>query len=163
MRFFFEGEFFYPYYVVRLNEDNLSQFLEIRNSVRHLLHDSRQFAQEDAISWLRTTKNEYFVFYLEDDVIGYLRATYVSHIECMLGVDVAPRYQGLGHGKAIWKLCLSFLASHSTFESVQLRVLSTNSIALSLYQRLGFRVLTDNGRDIVMTLFLSDYQSDILP
>jgi RimJ/RimL family protein N-acetyltransferase len=133
---------YYPnlgYSLTPLTERRLPDFLRIRNSVREHLHDKREFSLEEAREWLPTATTSYHLVETANGVIGYIREKRLSHDELQLGVDIAPEFQGMGHGKKIWQSLICYLFSETKLQRISLRVLESNLRAHQLYASLGFQ------------------------
>ena len=55
-----------------------------------------------------------------------------------IGVDIHPDYRGKGYGKATYQLLLKYCFNYLNLNRVWLSVLETNTIAISLYKKVGF-------------------------
>jgi diamine N-acetyltransferase len=74
--------------------------------------------------------------------MGYARITEIDHINksMMVGADLQKKYRGLGFGRCVYKLILELGFKQWGMNRLYLLVLESNSRALSLYEKLGFKV-----------------------
>jgi RimJ/RimL family protein N-acetyltransferase len=120
--------------------------LEFINNVRNqyaneYLHDSRTFDITGTKNWFLTTKPDYWMLLNEDNVIGYFRLSNYSSINknIYIGADIAPEYVGKGFAKPSYILFMDFLFKTYNLHKINLEVLSTNTRAINLYTKLGFK------------------------
>lgn len=115
------------------------------NSVRNrysktYLHDSRTFTDEEALTWYKKSKPEFYIIeYLNKD-IGYFRTSSYSkenrHI--CIGCDISPEFTNRGLGYISYRAFIGFIFKKYDLNKVYLEVLSTNERAIYLYEKLGF-------------------------
>lgn len=84
---------------------------------------------------------------------GYIRNEYDC---CLLSGGLSSDSRGKGYGSILF----SFLVENSKKfnKPIKLEVLKSNIVAFSIYNKLGFRVIADNGKIITMEYF---YDSSI--
>lgn len=140
----------------KLRHEDLAFFIEVRNSVRFNLHDSREFSLADATEWFKRTEVMYWVIYQDSVKVGYFRLSKSSELSWQIGADIHPCYQGRGIASAAYPIFIKEIVKQidppPTF--LDLRVLTHNGKALSLYKKLGFKVLNQTTTDIYMRLEL---------
>lgn len=90
-----------------------------------------------------------------DRIVGYAywRQQIFNPKIPLLSIAVADNYQGIGLGKALMQLLIEG-AKVRGMEGIELHVFKHNQKAITLYQKLGFKIVgdTDNGRQWVMVL-----------
>lgn len=85
----------------------------------------------------------------EDSIIGLLFFEALSKIKAShtgeFGINVHPEYQGMGIGQALIGYLLQWARQHEKIEKVWLQVFATNTPAINLYKKMGFK---EEGRHI---------------
>lgn len=141
----------------KLNEEDLTFFLEVRNLVRDKLHDSREFTLEAAKEWLPKTPVQYWLISLDMSRVGYFRLRRIDDSLWQIGADIHPMYQRKGIATNAYPLFISQIVrkQNPPPSTLELRVLKNNSIAFSLYVKLGFIIEEETDIDFRMKLNLS--------
>jgi RimJ/RimL family protein N-acetyltransferase len=75
------------------------------------------------------------------------------------GLSVHPRFQGIGIGRTLIELLLSWAKQNIKIEKVYLTVLNTNHQAIQLYKNLGF---VEEGRQVKGVKQLNGEYADII-
>ena len=140
----------------KLRQEDLPFFIEVRNSVRFNLHDSREFSLADATEWFERTEVKYWVIFQGAIKVGYFRLSKLSDLSWQIGADIHPIHQGKGIASAAYPIFIEEIVKLIDPQPVflDLRVLIHNRKALSLYKKLGFKVLNQTTTDICMRLEL---------
>jgi [ribosomal protein S18]-alanine N-acetyltransferase len=73
-----------------------------------------------------------------DTVMGYIIVRYHKTVAHVLNFCIAQSFQLKGYGRKLLETVLSSLPEHQQIQSVVLEVRPTNTIALHLYESLGF-------------------------
>ena len=138
----------------RLTFDTLSLFLDIRNQVRNSLHDSREFGIEECQKWFRSKEQSYWLIYLDGVIIGYFRFSVDSEDPGIgiIGMDLDPKVHGRGLAKRLYYLFCDDVIISSGVEILTLRVLKSNTVALSLYKSMGMIITEESNRDYFMSI-----------
>jgi RimJ/RimL family protein N-acetyltransferase len=148
--------------------------LEFVNSVRNMyaaefLHDSRTFTLNETEEWYKKTNPDYLIIYYYDIRIGYVRLSNYSeqNKNIMVGVDIAPEHRGRGFGKLTYEKLIPYLFEKYSLHKISLEVLSTNTVAINLYNKVGFKYegtkreeVYKNGNwidSIIMSILKSEY------
>ena len=141
----------------RLIEEDLPFFLEVRNQIRDKLHDSREFTLEEAKEWLPVTPVQYWVISMDLLEVGYFRLTKLNDSLWQIGADIHPDFQRKGIATKAYPIFISKIVRNQNPppSSLELRVLKSNSIALSLYMKLGFAIAEETEIDFRMKLNLT--------
>jgi len=87
-------------------------------------------------------KRRYYVFYSDEiDFIGIVRTDEIDFLNrsIRIGGDILPEYQGHGYGKKMFKLLEEHCFNYLNMQRIWLLVLESNTIARSLYQKMGFK------------------------
>ena len=141
-------------YEFRLLEKNeLQWFVDLRNSVRMNLHDSRIFTKEDALTWYENNQKNYWVIYYKLEKIGYFRLVKCDCGIYKIGADISPVYQGKGFGYQSYINFAKDILLPMNITYISLRVKRENKIAIRLYTKLGFQVqnfVNPHSEDIAM-------------
>ena len=120
--------------------------LQFVSSVRHhpetlrFLHDQRTFSLEETVSWFRNTRPWWLMIEDAGQPVGYVRTSDydVRDRSVKIGADIHPAFRRRGFATAAYELMLQRLMLEG-WNRVWLEVLASNSVALTLYQRLGFQ------------------------
>ena len=108
--------------------------------------DEFTFTDEQEIAWLQQMKEKpgslVIVAELEGEIVGMLDFTSghrkrIAHTGDF-GMSVGKAYREDGIGRAMLESLIAWVSAHPTLEKINLKVHSTNSRAISLYQKLGF-------------------------
>ena len=149
----------------QLDPMHLRSTHEIRNhhSVIKFFINSKSCSFEDHICWfnryIEDNDQIMWVILLDDQVVGQfgLYNYQIENRSVEFGrLCIHPDFQNMGIAKNTIRSLLNSLESIKGVESVRLEVLVENSIALGLYQSLGFEIndsLTDN-RTLKLSLIL---------
>lgn len=133
--------------------------MRIRNKIRENLHDSRFFTLEDAKKWYASTEVVYLGIFSKQKMLGYLRLRRVNQSTLEIGLDLDPKFQGQGIGTEVYNFMIKWLALNSPISNLTLRVLRKNSIAIHLYTKLGFKVVSKTDKDLEMKLKIKSFWS----
>jgi len=126
----------------KITIDDLVFLNEVRNLYSEdYLHDSRRFTIDETINWYKKTNPDYYIILLNNIKIGYFRLSNysVENKNIYVGADIAPEYKGLGLGKKSYNKFIPFLFNEYNLNKISLEVLSTNHVAISLYEKIGFK------------------------
>jgi len=94
--------------------------------------------------YIMDTKSIYFVVKMENKVVGgcgLAALTNGSDIAELRKLFLLPETRGLGIGQALAEQCLNFAKQHD-YQQCYLDTLSSMTAAIKLYQKLGFKHLT---------------------
>lgn len=126
----------------KINKNDLEFINKVRNEYAdEYLHDSRKFTLSQTLDWFNKTKPDFYIIELDDEKIGYFRLSNYSaeNKNIYIGADISPNYKGCGYGKASYKKFIPFLFKEYDLNKISLEVLATNTVAISLYEKLGFK------------------------
>lgn len=126
----------------KIHKNDLKFVNTVRNEyASEYLHDSRTFSLDDTISWFETYKPDFYIIELNEQPIGYFRLSNhsVQNKNIYIGADISIEYKGRGYGKAAYMLFIPYLFKEYDLNKISLEVLATNTIAISLYKKLGFK------------------------
>lgn len=128
------------------NENDIDDICKLRwlDSTRFQLRDARQYSRECCRRWINGMggSSERLSVFLKQKFIGLIRLDNIDDINnnCCVGLDLVENERGKGLAKQIYKKILDELFFQRGMECIWLEVLETNTIAISLYKKLGFRV-----------------------
>ena len=96
-------------------------------------------------AWLQNinqdNSKEYFIFTsLENKNIGLIRITDIDYInkKSCVGMDIDEKYRGQKLSYIAYELVFDYLFNYKNMNRLYLFVLESNTIALNLYNKLGF-------------------------
>ena len=140
----------------KMNELDLDFFLSVRNLVRENLHNSRFFSLEEAKEWFKFTKNEYWIIEICEVEVGYFRLSKENQENWQIGADIHPSFQNKGIGSFVYPLFVDSIIKRQPVVPLKLnlQVLKHNSMALRLYEKLGFKRTAESETDYSMELNL---------
>ena len=136
-----------------LQSDDLTKFLEIRNSVSEMLHDHTTFTLEECKIWFASTKPTYYLVESSQlGIIGYFRWKLVDNQATVaeIGLDLSPEFHGRKWAKSIYAKFISEVLEPQDITVVELRVLKVNTRAQNLYKDMGFLVYEETDLDYSM-------------
>jgi RimJ/RimL family protein N-acetyltransferase len=104
------------------------------------LHDSCIFTLEETKNWYYKSNPDFWMILLDDVVIGYFRLSNYSkeNKNIYIGADIAIEYTGKGIAKEAYKKFIPYIFTIYNLHKISLEVLSTNTRAINLYNKLGF-------------------------
>lgn len=159
----------------KITKDDLFFLNQIRNQYsEEFLHDSRKFTIGETEKWFKKNNPDYYIIKLNGDKIGYFRLSNHSILNknIYLGADISPKFKGLGYGKLSYLKFIPFLFEKYELNKISLEVLSTNTVALNLYKKIGFIVegvkrqeIFKNGNwvdSIIMSILKTDFEKNDL-
>ena len=129
---------------------DLGWFVEVRNSVRGMLHNPTEFTLEEAMKWLPTTDSKYWIIIMNGQKVGYFRVTQTGKDRVLIGADIDPSHQGQGIATNAYPKFVTDILQPLGFTNLELRVLKKNQIAFKLYSKLGFKVDEETDVDFHM-------------
>jgi len=133
-----------------LCESDLAWFVELRNSVREMLHNPSSFTLQDALDWFPNSEGTYWVIELDGQLVGYFRIINTEVNRVLIGADIHPSYQGRGIGAKVYPIFVQEILLPLGVTNLELRVLKKNKVALGLYKKLGFNIVDETSRDFHM-------------
>lgn len=126
----------------RISKLDLSFILLVRNECRESLDNNTYFSKQDIDEWFEKYNPEWYIIYLEDDKntpIGYFRTSDNTRHRIQIGCDIHKDFRGQGHAKRAYKIFIEYMFRIRNKRRIYLEVLSTNTIAIDLYTKLGFK------------------------
>jgi len=125
-------------------ESDLPFMLEVRNEVRHLIHDDRVFSLDDCIEWFHTQHPENYIVVMSGNDVGVMRVRrYKQHNHSAeIGGDIHKQYRKQGLGSRAYKILIPYLFDIPCMDELFLEVLASNMVAFNLYRKLGFEIHT---------------------
>ena len=145
--------------LINLSEDNIQQCLEMKAA-----SDQMQYIASNKDSWKAAKENEKvarpFAIYCENKMVGFTMFAFDEDYE-----DPNDRYwlwrfmideglQGKGYGTAALQVIIQYFRHHGA-NNIRLSTKETNTHALSMYHKAGFRKTGEaNEGEIVLQLDL---------
>ncbi|MEM1662333.1 MAG: GNAT family N-acetyltransferase [Desulfurococcaceae archaeon] len=133
-----DEERFKPYRagnVRKLNEADLDAFIEIRK-----IH-GRPVSREEALELIK--QRRFYGVYENDKLVGIAGARIkLPEIWIIGNVFVHPDYRGRGYGKAVTSAITEDAVKSGALAYLQVE--NTNSIAINIYEKLGYRTIRKN-------------------
>ena len=145
--------------LIYLTEDNIRQCFELKVS-----GSQSQYIASNEESWKTAKENKNvarpFAIYCDEKIVGFTMFAFDEDYE-----DSNDRYwlwrfmidedlQGKGYGTAAMQVIIQYFKDHGA-NNIRLSTKETNTTALSLYRKAGFRVTGEmNDEEIVLQLDL---------
>jgi len=125
----------------KLTKEDIPFLVEVRNECRSLLHNNDIFTIEEGIKWFDEKVDDYYLITNEGNKIGYFRTSnLIIGDSIYIGADIHQKYRGQGLAKRAYKQFISFIVNEYKLNTLYLEVLSTNTVAINLYIKVGFRI-----------------------
>lgn len=133
-----------------MEQKHIGLFVYIRNKVRNLLHDDREFTIAEAHQWFKNLdpRNKYYMIDYGTSLIGYFRTVRLSNGVVQIGADLTPEYHGRGIAFKAYQEFMKRYNEKIPTTQWELEVLSTNTRAYNLYDKLGFKKV-GFGEDVI--------------
>ena len=131
------------YSLTALSEEHLSLCNNLQNdekTYQNLINIKFTNLKLDS-EWVNNQKPEENLIGCYNNIpISRIRSTYLSPDRDIieLGLDIIPNERGKGHSKLFYKLLFSYFFSYKKIRMIYLRVLNTNTVASSAYEKIGF-------------------------
>tara|TARA_S200002703_G_scaffold22639_4_gene19327 strand:- start:9765 stop:10208 length:444 start_codon:yes stop_codon:yes gene_type:complete len=122
-------------------KEDLIFFNEVRNNSVGFLHDNTKYSLKDNLKWFIGTNPKFFIVEDNGEPIGYFRTSKWVENTLYVGMDIHPKYRGIGYAKKSYNLFFKYLKKEYSVEEVFLEVLNTNKRAIHIYNKLGFTII----------------------
>ncbi|MCP1175002.1 GNAT family N-acetyltransferase [Ralstonia chuxiongensis] len=133
-------------------ESDIAQLLPLRNDVPtqlQLMTRPRPNSAASVRDWLiaKSKQSDLVLFVIasqaDDSVLGYLQLNHIDAVNrhASLGICLASSAQGKGHGRAACEAAFAYAAETLCLRKITLEVLSENTRAIALYEKLDFRTI----------------------
>jgi RimJ/RimL family protein N-acetyltransferase len=125
----------------KLKKEDLYFLNSVRNECAEVyLHDSRIFSIEETYSWFEKIKPDYYLILYNNISIGYFRLSNYSLVNknIYIGSDLHKDWRGQGLAYESYCKFIPFIFETYNLNKITLEVLSSNSVAINLYKKLGF-------------------------
>lgn len=135
-------------YICPVEEKDLQFIKSIRNNPTTWINltNIEMLTDQNQIKWLHSlqcSNKKYFIIYKITDCvpIGIIRTDFIDYINrsIQIGVDIDPKFRGLGYGNKTYKLFLRYCFDYLNMHRVWLLVVDYNNVGLHLYLKNGFR------------------------
>jgi RimJ/RimL family protein N-acetyltransferase len=80
-----------------------------------------------------------FIAYIDNDMVGYSQIYDITDTSCEVGFAISPNFQGKGFGKSLVLATINKARNFFKNKKIVLYVLKTNSKAISVYNKVGFK------------------------
>ena len=125
--------FFSELYIVSMEREHISEIAKLEK-----ICFSEPWSENTILeSFMAGTK--FFVATLGDKVLGYVGISSIIDEGYITNIAVFPEYRNKGIGKALLERLFSF-ARDNSLSFVSLEVRESNSVAIALYEKLGFKL-----------------------
>ena len=125
----------------RLTHEDLEFLTEVRNECCvEYLHNSCQYALEEAYEWFFKTDPLFFIILLDGERIGYFRTSNHSkeNKNIYIGADLHKDFRGKGLAYKCYRKFMPIWAKELDLHKISLEVLETNQRAIKSYETIGF-------------------------
>lgn len=122
----------------RMIFDDLEFFNKLRNSCVGFLHDKTKHSLDQAKQWFLKNKPVYFILLVDNEKVGYFRTSNWTSNSCYIGLDIDECYRGKGYAVPAYREFVALLKQHYNISNIYLEVLSSNTRAIHIYNKLGF-------------------------
>ncbi len=126
-----------------IRQDDLQFLCEVRNECAvEYLHDSRTFTLEETIKWFENTHPKFWIIWYGGHRIGYFRTSNYSEVNhnIYIGADLHKDFRGKGLAYESYCRFMPILFKELNLHKISLEVLETNTRAINLYKKLGFKI-----------------------
>jgi len=123
--------------------EDLSFLNSVRNENCEYLHDKSTYTLKDNVKWFKTLKHPYFIVLMYGERVGYFRTSHWLKDSMYIGLDISSVYQGKGYATILWDKMIQKLRSMYNVNILYLEVLATNTRALHIYKKLGFKEIEE--------------------
>ena len=145
--------------LLKLTEDNLQQCFDLKVS-----REQMQYIASNENSWETAKENEKvtrpFAIYCDGKMVGFTMFAFDEEYEnpndrfWLWRFMIDKNLQGNGYGTAALQVVIRYFREHGA-NNIRLSTKETNTTALSLYHKAGFRETGEmNGEEIVLELHL---------
>jgi RimJ/RimL family protein N-acetyltransferase len=131
---------------------DLEWFIELRNDVREMLHNPKEFNLQQAIRWLPESETKYWIINVDGRDVGYFRVLESSQNRVLIGADISPEYQGKRLATLAYPKFVEEILIPRGYTELELRVLKKNIKAIKLYKNLGFVIDDETSNDYHMII-----------
>lgn len=119
-----------------------------KNDIDNYLAEN--FSEENFISELSDTKNEYHLFYIDEKIAGYSKVVFnlsnkniaAKNVTYMSRLYFLKEYYGLGLGKILFDFNIN-LCKQNKQSGIWLAVWIENQKGISFYKKMGFQKVGD--------------------
>ena len=141
----------------KLTEENMEQCFGLR-----VAKDQMQYIASNEASWKTANENAKvarpFAIYCDGEMVGFTMFAFDEDYEdpddryWLWRLMIDESFQGKGYGTAALKEIIRYFKEHGA-NNIRLSTKDTNKVALSIYQKAGFRVTGEmNDEEIVLQL-----------
>lgn len=131
----------------KLKFEDLEFVYIVRKQSAEYLHDPTIYSYEEVINWFnRVSKDPSVVWYIiihEGQKIGYIRTNLLKYNRLFIGMDLHEDYRGKGTGQLAYKEFINYLYKVLPLNDLWLKVLKTNTRAIHIYEKLGFKKIEE--------------------
>ncbi len=122
----------------KMTIEDVPRFLEIRNQSSEFLHNNTQFTLDQATKWFKKEKPLFYMIILGEKSIGYFRTSNLEKDSIYIGCDIDPIFRGYKLGQMAYHNFMVMIYDKFNLTNIKLEVLSNNTRAIHLYNKLGF-------------------------
>jgi len=143
-------------FVPVISDKDVENLRLIRNECRNFMtRSTEEISQEQQINWyfnVNKDKNKLFLLHkiyhgVVADAIGYGYIR-IEDDHVLLSGGLTESERGKGHGQFLFHFLIQNSKNYNL--PIKLEVLKTNSVAFSVYTKLGFKLINDDGKLITM-------------
>ena len=114
------------------------------NTTRSMLENNNIISYNDTLSWFINSSPSWLIIEDNKDKVGYIRTSDDTGNSICIGCDIHPKKRRMGYAFYAYKLVIENLYTRK-YSVLWLKVFEKNIPAVSLYEKLGFKI---NGSEI---------------
>ena len=123
-----------------LSSEEIQKCLDIRKAV---FIDGQNVSLDEEIDGMDDA-SEHYLLLVDNKPCGVARVRIVENYPKIERVAIVERYQGKGFGKVIMEKILSDLKNYTSYKKAKI---SSQTYAISFYEKLGFQVCSEEYMD----------------
>lgn len=132
----------------KIVDEDHQWLVELHNDpiVLHNITNPTPISFEDHLNWWNSikysSKEIRLIFSIDGNNVGFTKFYSIDkeNSNCVLGADIHKNYRSKGYAKIMWSMMLDHCFYVLNLHRVSLSTASYNSIAIKVYESLGFKI-----------------------